>query len=296
MHNSDKEKQSTYGILYVVATPIGNFNDISRRAVETLSKVNLIASEDTRHSKKLLTHLNIKVRQISYHKHNEQKISNILINNLIGGKNIALISDAGSPAISDPGDILIKKARQKGIHVSPIPGACSITSALSASGYGSENFQFIGFLPKQTLKKEKIFRKHILENSYSLVFFESPNRLIETLKNIEKNYSELCALVIAREISKIHEEIIELNIKECISRYESKYPEKCKGELVIILPAQDHLENKESLDDIENFLILLLSNDISYANAIKAVCSKYKLKKNEIYKKYIHLAKAHDSD
>ncbi len=296
MHSPNKKKQSIYGILYVVATPIGNFNDISRRAIETLSKVNLIASEDTRHSKKLLNHFNIKVRQISYHKYNEQKISNILLNNLLDGKNIALISDAGTPAISDPGDILIKKAKQKGINVSPIPGACSITSAISASGYGSENFQFIGFLPKQATKKEKIFKKHILENNYSLVFFESPNRLIETLKNIKKNYSEECMLVVAREISKVHEEILELNIMECISLYGSKNPEKLKGELVIILPAQDHLKDKESFNDIENFLILLLNNNISYVNAIKATCSKYKLKKNVIYKKYIHLAKEYDSD
>ena len=183
MHNSDKEKQSTYGILYVVATPIGNFNDISRRAVEILSKVNLIASEDTRHSKKLLTHFNIKVRQISYHKHNEQKISNILINNLIGGKNIALISDAGSPAISDPGDILIKKARQKGIHVSPIPGACSITSALSASGYGSENFQFIGFLPKSDAEIVCLLKHGVGESSNSNYFLSLGNGFLHLTGN-----------------------------------------------------------------------------------------------------------------
>ena len=296
MHNRDQEKKCPYGILYVVATPIGNINDMSSRAIEILTKVNLIASEDTRHSKKLLAYFNIKVRQISYHKHNEQKISAVLINNLLNGKNIALISDAGTPSISDPGDILIKKARQKGISVSPIPGPCSISSALSVSGYGSNKFQFIGFLPKQVSQKEKIFEKHISENNYSLVFFESPNRLLETLKSIRKNYKQECNVVVAREISKIHEEIIELKVDECISFYESKNPEKLKGEFVIIIPAQDIFDKRESFDDIENFLTLLMNNDVSYANAIKITCNKYSLKKNDIYKRYIQLAKAHDSD
>ena len=146
MHNINIKINNNYGILYVVATPIGNINDITYRAVEILSSVHIIATEDTRHSKKLLNYYGIKTKQISYHKHNENERVEYLINLLLEGKSIALISDAGTPAISDPGDIIITEAHRKNIIVSPVPGASSVISAISCSGQASNDFKFIGFL------------------------------------------------------------------------------------------------------------------------------------------------------
>ena len=146
MHNI---LNKSHGVLYVVATPIGNLNDITSRAISVLSEVDIIATEDTRHSKKLLNQYHIKTRQISYHKFNEKKRTSKLIDLLLDGKNIALISDAGTPSISDPGDVLIKEAHINNIVVSPIPGPSSVISAISASGFGSKPFSFIGFLPRK---------------------------------------------------------------------------------------------------------------------------------------------------
>ena len=177
MHNLDKNNKSNYGILYVVATPIGNINDITYRAIEVLSNSHIIATENTKHSKRLLKFYGINTKLISYHKHNEAQRCDYLINLLLEGKNISLISDAGTPSISDPGDYIISKAHKMNINVSPIPGASSLTAAISSSGFASENFKFVGFLPKRINQKMDILKK---SKSHSLVFFESPNRISTT--------------------------------------------------------------------------------------------------------------------
>ena len=169
MHNFSKKKQPYYGSLYVVATPIGNINDISKRAIDILSGVDLIASEDTRHSKKLLNSIGIKAKQISYHKHNEAKISDKLIQLLIDGKNIALISDAGTPLLSDPGKLLVKECIKNQINIYPVPGPSSITASMSISGF-DDKFIFYGFLPK----KEKELNNelsNLKDSSFSIIFF-----------------------------------------------------------------------------------------------------------------------------
>ena len=290
MHNFDKKKHNNYGILYVVATPIGNINDITYRAVDVLSKVHIIATEDTRHSKKILNFYGIKTKQISYHKHNELERSRYLIDLLIKGESIALISDAGTPSISDPGDILISAAHKESIMVSPVPGASSVISAISASGQASNDFKFIGFLPKKISQKINILKKNN-NNNYSLVFFESPNRVLRTLEDLRNIYDGDKELIIAREITKVYEDINICSIDNWIEYYNFNKNEKLKGEFVFIIPKIEVVENKTPDSEIEDFVKLLLKNDISYNVSVKIACKHFEIKKNVIYKKYMNLAK-----
>ena len=290
MHNINIKINNNYGILYVVATPIGNINDITYRAIEVLSAAYIVATEDTRHSKKLLNHYGIKTKQISYHKHNEQERVEYLINLLLEGKNVALISDAGTPAISDPGDIIITEAHKKNIVVSPIPGASSVISAISCSGQAANDFKFIGFLPKKVSQKIDILKKND-NNDYSLIFFESPNRVVNTLDEIKKLYNGDKTIIIAREITKIYEDVKIFTIDQWLEYFSLNNNEKQKGELVVIIPRVDKVENNASEREIEDFIILLLKNDIPYNTAIKVTSKHYDINKNLIYKKHMNLAK-----
>ena len=288
MHIISTKKQSNYGILYVVATPIGNINDVTYRAVEVLSNVYIIATEDTRHSKKILNYFGIKTKQISYHKHNEVERRDYLIKLLLEGKDIAIVSDAGTPSISDPGDIIISEAHKKNIMVSPIPGVSSVIAAISSSGFASDDFKFIGFLPKKNSKKLDILK---IKNNFSLVFFESPNRVINTLEELRKIYGGQKKILVAKEITKIYENINHLSLDDWFEYFSENNNERLKGEFVIIIPKEE-LTNKDVSDSkIESFIILLLKNNVSYNSTIKIVCNFYKLNKNKIYKEYINLAK-----
>ena len=288
MHIISTKKQSNYGTLYVVATPIGNINDITYRAVKVLSNVYIIATEDTRHSKKILNYFGIKTKQISYHKHNEAERCDYLIKLLLEGKDIALVSDAGTPSISDPGDIVISEAHKKNIMVSPIPGVSSVIAAISSSGFSSDDFKFIGFLPKKNSQKIDILK---IKNNFSLIFFESPNRVLNTLEELRKIYGGQKKILVAKEITKIYENINYLSLDDWLEYFSENNNERLKGEFVIIIP-KEKLTNKDILDGkIESFIILLLKNNVSYNSAIKIVCTFYKLNKNKIYKKYINLAK-----
>ncbi len=290
MHKFNKKKHNNYGTLYVVATPIGNINDITYRAVDVLSKVQLIATEDTRHSKKILNFYGIKTKQISYHKHNELERSGYLIDLLTKGDSIALISDAGTPSISDPGDVVISEAHKRSIKVSPIPGASSVISAISASGQAANDFKFIGFLPRKISQKINILKKHN-NNNYSLIFFESPNRVLSTLQELKKIYNGDKELIIAREITKIYEDIKISKIDEFLEYYNFNENEKLKGEFVFIIPKVEIDENRIPDNEIEDFIQLLLDNNISYNASIKVACKHFEIKKNNIYKKYMSLAK-----
>jgi len=290
LHNINIKINNNYGILYVVATPIGNINDITYRAIEVLSAAYIVATEDTRHSKKLLNHYGIKTKQISYHKHNEQERVEYLINLLLEGKNVALISDAGTPAISDPGDIIITEAHKKNIVVSPIPGASSVISAISCSGQAANDFKFIGFLPKKVSQKIDILKKND-NNDYSLIFFESPNRVVNTLDEIKKLYNGDKTIIIAREITKIYEDVKIFTIDQWLEYFALNNNEKQKGELVVIIPRVDKVENNATEREIEDFIILLLKNDIPYNTAIKVTSKHYDINKNLIYKKHMNLAK-----
>lgn len=258
--------------------------------MDVLSKVQLIATEDTRHSKKILNFYGIKTKQISYHKHNELERSGYLIDLLTKGDSIALISDAGTPSISDPGDVVISEAHKRSIKVSPIPGASSVISAISASGQAANDFKFIGFLPRKISQKINILKKHN-NNNYSLIFFESPNRVLSTLQELKKIYNGDKELIIAREITKIYEDIKISKIDEFLEYYNFNENEKLKGEFVFIIPKVEIDENRIPDNEIEDFIQLLLDNNISYNASIKVACKHFEIKKNNIYKKYMSLAK-----
>ncbi|MDL1956420.1 MAG: 16S rRNA (cytidine(1402)-2'-O)-methyltransferase [Candidatus Desulfofervidus auxilii] len=223
MHSLSKS-----GILYIVATPIGNLEDITLRALKVLKEVNLIAAEDTRHTKKLLNFYNIKTRIISYREQNREKQGKKILKLLKEGKNVALVSDAGTPCISDPGVHLVDLALKEGIKVVSIPGPSALVAALSIAGVPIHPFLFLGFLPQKEGKKRKLFES--LKNiHYTIVFFESPHRLKKTLKLLEEIYPE-SNIVIAREVTKLHEEIIRGKIKEIQEKLK-----EIKGEITIIL-------------------------------------------------------------
>ena len=272
------------GTLYLVATPIGNLDDITLRAIKVLQNVDIIAAEDTRHSLKLLNHLNISKPLISYHRHNEEIKSDLLINNLLEGKNIAIISDAGTPVISDPGQEIVKVAIENNIKVTPIPGACALITALISSGLDASEFTFIGFLPlNKKNRKEKL--EQIQNSTNTTILYEAPHKLLSTLQDLN-NFLENRKIVLARELTKIHEEFIAGTAKELLSKLENP-----KGEFVIIIEKNENIQNNNldflnalSLEEHYNFYI---NQGLSKNEAIKKIAKDKNVNKNEIYKKFV---------
>ena len=224
---------SDKGHLFVVGTPIGNLEDITLRAISTLQNVDLILAEDTRNSKKLLSAHNIDTKMMSYHEHSNEKETKRIISLLLDGKNLALISDAGTPTISDPGYGLIRDCIKKEIKIIPIPGASAITTAMSVSGLPSDSFTFFGFLPQKKGRIKKI--KELLNVDNTIILFESPFRLEKTLNQLEE-YLGNRSVVVGRELTKLYEEIIRGNLEDVI-KYFSK--SKVKGEIVIMIGKDD---------------------------------------------------------
>ena len=224
---------SDKGYLFVVGTPIGNLEDITLRAISTLQNVDLILAEDTRNSKKLLSAHNIDTKMMSYHEHSNEKETKRIISLLLDGKNLALISDAGTPTISDPGYGLIRDCIKKEIKIIPIPGASAITTAMSVSGLPSDSFAFFGFLPQKKGRIKKI--KELLNVDNTIILFESPFRLEKTLNQL-KEYLGNRSVVVGRELTKLYEEIIRGNLEDVI-KYFSK--SKVKGEIVIMIGKDD---------------------------------------------------------
>ena len=224
---------SDKGHLFVVGTPIGNLEDITLRAISTLQNVDLILAEDTRNSKKLLSAHNIDTKMMSYHEHSNEKETKRIISLLLDGKNLALISDAGTPTISDPGYGLIRDCIKKEIKIIPIPGASAITTAMSVSGLPSDSFTFFGFLPQKKGRIKKI--KELLKVDNTIILFESPFRLEKTLNQL-KEYLGNRSVVVGRELTKLYEEIIRGNLEDVI-KYFSK--SKVKGEIVIMIGKDD---------------------------------------------------------
>ncbi len=218
-------------MLYLVPTPIGNLKDITLRAIETLHQCDMILAEDTRITKKLLNHYNIDTALKSYHSHNEHKITGEIIDLLLDGKNLAMVSDAGTPGISDPGYMLVKACYENDIKVISLPGASASIAAIAGSGLPSDKFHFEGFLPH---KKGRNKRWEFLSNyPYTIIIYESPFRIVKLLKEICQNLGEERKVTIAREISKIYEESIMDTCKNHLEHYLNK--EKIKGEFVVII-------------------------------------------------------------
>ena len=224
---------SNIGQLFVVGTPIGNLEDITLRAISTLQNVNLILAEDTRNSKKLLNAHNIDSKMISYHDHSSEKEIKKIVDLLLEGKDLALISDAGTPTISDPGYGLIRECIKNDITIIPIPGVSSITAAMSVSGLPSDSFTFIGFLPQKKGRLKKINQLQALDNT--IILFESPFRLEKTLNQLLEHLGNR-TVVVGRELTKLYEEVIRGNLSDIIVHFSKS---KIKGEIVIMIGKDD---------------------------------------------------------
>lgn len=272
------------GKLYLVATPIGNLDDITLRAIKVLQEVDIIAAEDTRHSLKLLNHLKISKPLISYHRHNEEVKSEVLIKDILDGKNVALISDAGTPGISDPGEEIVKQAIKNNITVVPIPGACALINALIASGMDTKEFTFLGFLPlNKKNRNEKL--KQIEQATNTCILYEAPHKLNTTLQDLSK-ILENRKIVLAKEITKIHESFIFGTATELVKKIENP-----KGEFVIIIEKNGTLKD-ENIDFLNNLSLeghfnFYISQGLSKNEAIKKIAKDRNVNKNEIYKKFI---------
>ena len=229
------------GKIYLVATPIGNLEDITLRALNILKEVDLIAAEDTRNTLKLLNHFEIHKPMISYHRHNEEiKVDN-LIKKVKDGENIAIVSDAGTPGISDPGEVIVKQAIENNIEIIPIPGACAAINALIASGLDTNEFTFIGFLPlNKKSRNEKLLQ--IKNETKTLIIYEAPHKLKNTLQDL-KDFIGRRKIVLARELTKIHEEFIRGTLEEIIEKSEN-----LKGEMIILIEGAQEIEEEMPLN------------------------------------------------
>ena len=273
------------GKLYLVATPIGNLDDITLRAIKTLEEVDIIAAEDTRHTLGLLNHLNISKPLISYYKQVENFKSDKLIEILLNGKNIALVSDAGTPGISDPGEIIVKKAIENNIQIIPIPGACAMVNALIASGLDTNGFVFMGFLPVNQTDKRNILQ-NIKYETKTLIFYEAPHKLKNTLSTIYEEIGDRDC-VLARELTKIHEEFRRGKISSLIESLE-----EVKGEFVLIISGNTKTKeeynienlNKKSLDEHYNYYE---KQGLDKKQIIKQIAKDRNVPKNEIYTKFL---------
>jgi len=274
--------------LYLVATPIGNLEDITLRAIEILKKVDLIACEDTRTTNRLLTHYGIKKKLISIHQHNEKNKTEFLMNELLNGKSIAYASDAGTPAISDPGAFLVNQALKLGIKVSPIPGSSSLVAAFSISGIESTQFQFYGFLPNAAGKSKKLLQQ-IYDQTLPTIIFESPHRILKTLSLVRDIFSPIHEIFIARELTKIYETIYKDKVVSIIERLES-HPEEQKGEFVIILsPPEKEILHSETL--LINEALKIMLKELPLNQSVKLISSIFKKNKKEVYNQALELKK-----
>ena len=273
------------GKLFLVATPIGNLEDITFRAINILKEVDIIAAEDTRHTLKLLNHYEISKPLISYHRHNEEVKSEILINKLLEGDNIALVTDAGTPGISDPGEEVVKEAIKNNIEVIPIPGACALVNALIVSGLNTKEFLFLGFLPLNKKNRDNALNKIKKANS-TVILYEAPHKLIKTLQDLLKNVGDINC-VLAKEITKIHEEFIRGNISNLLEQIQEP-----KGEYVILLDL-NNLENENDSEDeisqktVEEQYKIYEAQGMNKKEIIKQIAKNKNVPKNEIYKLFI---------
>ena len=278
------------GKIYLVPTPIGNLGDITLRALEVLKSVDLIAAEDTRQSLKLLNHFNIKKSLISYHKHNEQGKSEELIDRVRNGENIAVISDAGTPGISDPGSIVLKKCIENGIDVEVLPGATAFTTAIIYSGLDTSAFIFRGFLPREN-KEKKEFVESLKDRRETIIFYESPYRVIDSLTFLKENFGYR-NIAVCRELTKLHEEIYRGSLEEAICYFNDNIP---KGEFVLVLQGKSleeiRNENVAKWEDmsIKDHIIYFINQGMSKKDAIKQVSKDRELPKSEVYKHSIEI-------
>jgi len=277
------------GKLYLCATPIGNLEDITFRVIRTLKEVDLIAAEDTRHSIKLLNHFEIKTPMTSYHEFNKIDKAKHLVEQLSAGTNIALITDAGTPGISDPGEELVKQAYAAGIEVTSLPGACAAITALTLSGLSTRRFTFEAFLPSDKKEKQRVLNE-LVSDTRTIVLYEAPHRLIRTLKELLEAFGDR-KISIIRELTKKYETILLTTLSESIAIYEEKEP---RGEYVLVIEGKSREEieqeeqNKWSNLSIVEHMKLYTSQGVEKKEAMKVVAKARGVSKREIYEVLIH--------
>jgi 16S rRNA (cytidine1402-2'-O)-methyltransferase len=274
------------GTLFIVATPIGNLDDISFRAVEILKSVDLVLAEDTRHSKKLLKHLNIAKPIRAFHEHNEREKMKAIIGELHSGKSIALISDAGTPLISDPGYFLVAQAKKEGLRVVPIPGPSALITALSASGLASDSFTFLGFLPSKKTARVKLL-KSLVSRTETSIFYESPKRILATLTDMYSIFGGSREVCLAKELTKLFETIQTDSIPNLI-KYLNIDKSHQKGEFVILVSANDKIDIAEAEAQLDSLLPILCA-EMGASKAAKLAAKITGIDKKQCYKRAIDL-------
>ena len=274
------------GMLYLVPTPLGNLGDISIRCRETLEQADFIAAEDTRVSLKLLNHLGIKKSLVSYFEHNKEQKGQMIVERILAGETCALVSDAGSPAISDPGEDLVKQCAAAGITVCAIPGPCAVITALSISGQATGRFCFEGFL-STSKKSRKDHLESLIGEQRTMIFYEAPHKLLATLESMAEVFGGDRGISLCRELTKLHEEVVRTTLSEAIAMYEEKPP---KGEFVLVVAGAAPVE-KEAFtpEDAAQRVAQLMEEGLSRKDAVKQAAKELDLPKNVVYEAALNL-------
>jgi len=268
------------GTLYLVPTPIGNLGDISQRMADTMAQADFIAAEDTRVSLKLLNHLGLKKPMVSYHRHNTESGGQAVIARLMAGENCALVTDAGMPAISDPGEELVAECAALDIPVVVIPGPCALVAALAVSGQPTGRFTFEGFLPMNK-KNRRAHLESLRQEERTMVFYEAPHKLCATLEDLAKVFGEDRPVSLCRELSKLHEEVVRTTLGEAAARYDAQPP---KGEFVLVVRgAQPEEEQEVTLEDGLAMVERLREQGMSMRDAVKQAAKDLNLPRNQLY-------------
>lgn len=279
MSFTEEKNKVEKSVLYLVATPIGNLADITERAMKVLSEVDFVAAEDTRNSGLLLSRLGLKKPMVSYHDHNRAERGPEIIERLKGGESCALISDAGMPAISDPGEDLVALCAAEGIKVSIIPGACAAVSALALSGLSTRRFSFEGFLPPSGKERKKRLTD-ISKEERTLIIYEAPHRLKKTLSELAEYFGGDRRIALCRELTKLNEEILRFTIAGAIEYYEITEP---RGEYVLVIEGAPEASEEEEALDIAARAAALMAGGMSQKDAIKTIVKETGLPKNKVY-------------
>jgi len=270
----------------VVATPIGNLQDITLRAIEVLKSVDIVAAEDTRHTAHLLTHLGIKAKLTAVHEHNERRAGEKLLRELQAGKSVALVSDAGTPGISDPGAVLVGMAREAGLNVVPLPGACAAVTAMSAAGFAEPHFLFYGFLSATGSQRRKAL-EGLREQSAALVFYEAPHRVMESVGDMAAILGELRNILIARELTKTFETLYRCPLGEAIAWLQED-ANRQRGEFVLLVEGALDLPQTEVSEEAQRVLQLLME-ELPLKQAVKLATDITGAKKNALYELALEL-------